>query len=175
MTRQQGLTLAPFYQGWREYQQLLSDALAPLSAEQLAPHASPGQRPIWLLAAHIIGTRIGWFQNWMGEGGPELAPIDLWDADGAPPRSAAELVQGLDLTWAMIADCLDRWTPDMLDDEFTRERLHGPVIRTRQTIIWHAHRTRALSQGGEISPDPRQSRADRARSIKRTARAVVGA
>ncbi len=72
--QQRGLTLAPFYQGWREYQQLLSDALAPLSAEQLALHASPGQRPIWLLAAHVIGTRIGWFQTWMGEGGPELAP-----------------------------------------------------------------------------------------------------
>ena len=135
---QQGLlTLAPFYRGWEEYQWLLIGALAPLTAEQLAIHASPGQRPIWLIATHIIGTRIGWFQGWMGEGDPSLAELDLWDADDAPPRSAAEIIHGLETTWAMIQGCLDRWTPDMLDDEFTRERPRGLVTRTRQWIIWH--------------------------------------
>jgi uncharacterized damage-inducible protein DinB len=143
-------TLTTFYRGWHEYQQRLSDALAPLTEEQLALHASPGQRPLWLLAAHVIGTRIGWFQTWMGEGGPELTPLDLWDADDALPRSAAELLEGLDLTWAMIADCLARWTPAMLDDEFTRERPHGTVTRSRQWIIWHVIE-HDLHHGGEIS------------------------
>ena len=50
--------LTPFYRGWEEYQRLLIDAIAPLSPEQLALAVAPGQRPIWLIAAHIIGTRV---------------------------------------------------------------------------------------------------------------------
>ena len=50
-------TLAPFYMGWAEEQRLLLAALALLTEEQLAIQASPGQRPSWLLAVHMIGTR----------------------------------------------------------------------------------------------------------------------
>ena len=130
-------TLAPFYKGWEEYQGLLIEVIAPLSAEQLALSVAPTQRPAWLLAAHIIRTRVGWFQGWMGEGDPALAELDLWDADHAPPRSAAELIYGLETTWAMISGCLGRWTPEMLDDAFTRERPRGLVTHTRQWIVWH--------------------------------------
>jgi uncharacterized damage-inducible protein DinB len=150
MTAQTPRTLAPFYQGWGDYQALLSDALAPLTAEQLALQATPGQRPLWLLAAHIIGTRIGWFRR-MGEADdPALAPLDLWDEDGAPPRTAAELVSGLEQTWAMVAACLDRWTPADLDTPFTWERAGSPRTRTRQWIIWHVLE-HDLHHGGEIS------------------------
>jgi len=136
MTRQQpALTLAPFYHGWEAYQRLLIAALAPLTPEQLALHASPGQRSIWLLAAHIVGTRIGWFDR-LGAVPAELLPLDLWDADDAPPRVAAELIDGLERTWAMIAACLDRWTPADLDTPFTYQRQDGPATRTRQWIIW---------------------------------------
>src|SRR3712207_3611754 len=119
MAQEPTLTLAPFYRGWEEYQRLLVDALRDLTPEQLALQATPGQRPIWLIAAHIAGTRIGGCRG-MGEAGDDaLTPTDLWDEDGAPPRSAEELVHGFAATWAMVADCLDRWTPAMLDDEFT--------------------------------------------------------
>lgn len=147
---QNRLTLAPFYRGWKEYQDLLVAAIAPLTPEQLALHASPGQRPLWLLVAHIIGTRVGWFQGLLGEGDPALAELDPWDADGAPSRTADELIHGLNRTWAMIADCLDRWTPAMLDDEFTRERSRGPVTRTRQWVLWHVLE-HDIHHGGEIS------------------------
>jgi uncharacterized damage-inducible protein DinB len=144
-------TLAPFYRGWGDYQHLLIDAIAPLSPDQLALHASPGQRPLWLLLAHVIATRIGWFQ-WMGEGvgDPTLVEMELWDADGAPPRTAEELIHGLAVTWALIDACLNRWTPDMLADAFTRERPRGLVTRTRQWIVWHVLE-HDLHHGGEIS------------------------
>lgn len=150
MTGQPTLTLAPFYQGWGDYQALLIDALAPLTAEQLALQATPGQRPLWLLAAHIIDTRLGWFRR-MGEASdPALAAFDHWDDDGAPPRTAAELVSGLKQSWAMIAACLNRWTPTMLDDSFSYERASGTMTRTRQWIIWHVIE-HDLHHGGEIS------------------------
>jgi uncharacterized damage-inducible protein DinB len=50
----------------------------------------------------------------------------------------------------MIADCLARWTPAMLEDEFTRERPRGLVTHTRQWIIWHVIE-HDLHHGGEIS------------------------
>ena len=116
--RQDEMTLAPFYQGWDAYQAVLVQALAPLSEEQLALRAAPSLRPVWLLAAHIIGSRVSSFQDSMGEGDPALAALESWDADGAPPRGAAELVQGMEATWQMIAACLDRWTPANLADTF---------------------------------------------------------
>jgi len=142
--------LTPFYRGWEEYQGLLIRAIGPLSPAQLALHATPEQRPLWLLATHIIGTRVGWFQGLLGEGDPALAAFDSWDADGASPRTAAELVHGLEATWGMIDDCLARWTPAMLDDPFSRERPHGTVTRTRQWVIWHVLE-HDLHHGGEVS------------------------
>jgi uncharacterized damage-inducible protein DinB len=139
-------TLTLFYEGWDNYQGLLVDAIAPLAPEQLALQAAPSQRPVWLIATHILGTRIGWFQNVMGEGDPTLADFDPWDADGAPPRTAAELVEGLEATWRMVEDCLERWTPAMLDDRFTTSRGR---IRTRQWIVWHVIE-HDLHHGGEL-------------------------
>lgn len=143
-------TLAPFYAGWANYQRLLVTALAPLTPEQLAALDSPQQRPVWLLAAHVVAARVGWFQGWMGEGDASLAPYDTWDEEGEPPRTAAELITGLEATWALIEGCLARWTPAMLDDPFTRQRSSGPVTRTRQWIIWHVIE-HDLHHGGEIS------------------------
>jgi hypothetical protein len=54
--------LTAFYTGWPEYQRLLVEAIAPLSAEQPA-----------LQAAHIIGTRVGWFHLGMKEGDPTVS------------------------------------------------------------------------------------------------------
>ena len=147
--QQVGATLAPFYEGWRDYQGMLVEALAPLTSEQLALRASPDQRPIWLLAAHIIGTRVGWFQGLMGEGDPALASFDPWDADGAPARTASELIHGLEATWLMIQSCLDRWTPAMLNDPFTRTRGDQSRTRTRQWILWHVIE-HDLHHGGEL-------------------------
>src|SRR5215469_5509773 len=120
--RQEELTLTPFYQGWDTYQVVLVEAIAPLSEEQLALCAAPSLRPVWLLAAHIIGSRVSSFQDSMGEGDPALAPLESWDADDAPPRTADELVQGLEATWQLIRACLDRWTPANLADTFVEEQ-----------------------------------------------------
>ena len=150
MTAQTPLTLAPFYHGWGNYQALLRDALAPLTDGQLALQAAPGQRPIWFLAAHVISTRVGWFRRMDEADDPGFTPLYSWDEDDAPPRTAAELVAGLERTWAMVADCLDRWTPAMLDDPITWERRGAPITRTRQWVIWHVIE-HDLHHGGEIS------------------------
>jgi uncharacterized damage-inducible protein DinB len=142
--------LFPFYKGWDAYQELLIKAVAPLSSAQLGLRAAPHLRSIGENTAHIIGARAGWFHMLMGEGDAEITAMDTWDLPGAPERSAAELVRGLEATWQMIRDALMRWTPADLDYIFERTH-HGEEERfTRQWIIWHVIE-HDLHHGGEIS------------------------
>lgn len=129
-------SLALFYKGWDRYQRSLVIAIAPLSSEQvrlrLAHHW-----PIGRIAAHIIAARVWWLCSRAGEGGrADLAPMEHWDATGEPVREAKELVRGLELTWEMIANVLERWTPaDLL--QVLEAKSDDPDERTWQWIIWH--------------------------------------
>lgn len=137
--------LALYYQGWDRYQDLLVAAVAPLTPEQLALRAAPNQREVWTIAAHIIATRVWWFHSIMGEGDPVLEHMQTWDDDGQPQRSAAELEEGLERTWAMIQHCLRRWTAADLGQKFVRR----DESLSRQWIIWHVIE-HDLNHGGEL-------------------------
>src|SRR6516165_3408573 len=101
----QTLSLITFYQGWETYQQSLVETIAPLSSEQLALPVASHHWSIGLLLNHVIGSRVFWFQRWLGEGDPRLVP---WDDDQQAARETEELVAGLEETWRMIADALGR-------------------------------------------------------------------
>ena len=119
---EQSLPLMTFYKGWGTYQQSLIEILAPLSAEQLALPAASHQWTLGMLAQHMIANRVWWFQLWMGEGSPDLAPIIQWDPGDVakpPTLAAAELVAGLESTSGMIADALARWTAADLGQVFS--------------------------------------------------------
>src|SRR5215471_19944801 len=93
--------LATFYKGWEVYQEQLTKAIAPLTPDQLALQAAPHLRSIGVLAAHIIAARVWWIHNLLGAGSVDIAPMLSWDDDDAPPRTADELVNGLEATWHM--------------------------------------------------------------------------
>ncbi len=156
---EQAFPLITFYKGWETYQQNLVETIAPLSPEQLALPASSHHWSIGMLAQHIVANRVWWFQVWMGEGNPELAPIAHWDpADQVEqhPLESAELVAGLEVTWHMIADALARWTPADLWQIFpcppflSEEEKSIFGERTRQWIIWHVLE-HEIHHGGELS------------------------
>jgi uncharacterized damage-inducible protein DinB len=140
------ISLATFYNGWDVYQEHLIKAIAPLSPDQLALQAAPQLRSIGVIAAHIISARVWWFHNIMGEGSADLSSMVSWDDDDAPPRTAAELVSGLEATWHMIHDALNRWTPADLEQRFQRRE----TTVSRQWIIWHVIE-HDLHHGGELS------------------------
>ncbi len=146
----QPTNLLSFYTGWDTYQALLIKAIAPLSSEQLALRVAPQLRSLGGNVAHIISGRVGNFHLVMGEGDAELAPLEQWDLPGAPPRSAAELVGGLEATWQMIQMALVRWTPANLDDVFTEGQDEQSSRFTRQEIIWSTIK-HDLHHGGEVS------------------------
>jgi uncharacterized damage-inducible protein DinB len=156
---QQPLPLMTFYRGWATYQRSLAEMIAPLTPEQLALPAGSHKWTIGLVTQHMIGNRVWWFQLWMEQGSPDLAPIMHWDpgdfADTSP-RSAAELVAALNATWDMIEGALARWTPDDLETVFSapatlseaEQRAFGN--KTREWIIWHVLE-HEIHHGGELS------------------------
>lgn len=160
----QRLPLLAFYGGWRRYQRGLLEMFLPLSDEQLALPMADGagdedERTIGLVAQHMVANRVWWFQVWMGEGSPELAPIAHWDpADEVehPPVGSAALVAGLETTWQMVEGALSRWTAADLDTIFQPPAALRPEEReffspvSREWIIWHVFE-HEIHHGGEIS------------------------
>jgi uncharacterized damage-inducible protein DinB len=146
---EQQLNLLSFYKGWDAYQALLIKALAPLSFEELALRAAPHLRSVGENVAHIISGRVSNFLV-LGEAGDELAPLETWDIQGAPLRSATELVSGLESTWQMIEMALVRWTTADLEDVFVDGQGEKAPRFTRQAIIWSTIK-HDLHHGGEIS------------------------
>ena len=134
------MSVAPFYDGWRYANERLAERIGELSPEQLALRASPDLWPIWAIAGHTAGVRPYWLCHVFKEPGVDRTPFtnpsgEGWEDDLAHPRSADELVSALQSTWTIVEDCLERWTPDMLQDEFRRE-MNGQVqIHTRQSVL----------------------------------------
>jgi uncharacterized damage-inducible protein DinB len=148
-------TLTTFYTAWNEYQERLKTSLVPLTAEQLALRAAPGLRSIGENAMHIIGCRMYWFTEFLGEdSGEELKAIASWNeialVPGAPIPTAAELVQGLDHTWQLMGGCLDRWSPADMQQTFPDEWDGKKVELSRAWVVWHVLE-HDLHHGGEIS------------------------
>ncbi|HEX5939256.1 MAG TPA: hypothetical protein VFZ12_02760, partial [Dehalococcoidia bacterium] len=69
-------SIAPFYEGWRQYNSRIVDALRGLTDEQLQFRATPQQMPIWAIAAHIVGgARLFWLCTVCGEEGADATPF----------------------------------------------------------------------------------------------------
>jgi uncharacterized damage-inducible protein DinB len=106
---------------WENYQQRLIATIAPLSSEQLALPAAPHHWTMSELLTHMIGARIWWFHQWMGE---ENAAIVHWleSSESAVPE-AAELATMFEETWRVISPALSRWTAADLNACFHRQPL----------------------------------------------------
>ena len=158
--------LEPFTEGWAGYQRLLLGAIGPLTAEQLSSRTAPFQWAVWQLAAHMAGSRAYWFHDVLGEGDTAVREMfrveattvsDLpledagWEDDERHPRTASELTEAFERTWAMIDEGLRRWTAEDLEVEFSRTRRNGQVETfTRPWVVWHLIE-HDLHHGGEIS------------------------
>ena len=96
------------FDAWRDYQEALKRAVAPLTKEQLAQRLLPGRRTPGEIAGHIVFGRALHLSRALEADAAELAPYLRWDDEGGPPRSAAEIVQGLEATWRIIENRLMR-------------------------------------------------------------------
>lgn len=77
----------------------------------------------------------------LGECTAELTPLHQWDDADNPPHTATEIVQGLELTWQFITDCLMSGSPT--DDLAEEEAL---IVQTIWGLLDHD-----LPHAGELS------------------------
>lgn len=144
------VSLASVYSGWENYQDLLVKAIAPLTQEQLALRPAPHLRSIGENTAHIIRTRAGWYHNALFVGDEAFAAFAEYDAPGAPERTAADLVAGLEATWQVLSRTLSEWSTGNLDDTLRGVRRGQPFELRRGWVIWHVFE-HDIHHGGEIS------------------------
>jgi uncharacterized damage-inducible protein DinB len=148
--------VTPMYGMWRQYNARLVEKIRSLSDEQLKLRARPNYWPIWAIAAHTAGTRVYWLCGIFKESGAETTPFPDalsgfgWEDDESTPRGSAEVVMALESTWKIIERTLERWTPSMLGDEFTREMGGKTQIHTRHSVLMRMI-THEAYHNGEIS------------------------
>ena len=114
------------FESWQDYQDALKRAIAPLTEAQLQRRLLPGLRTPGEIAEHIVFGRALHLYRTLGERAAELTPLHRWDDADNPPHTAVEIVQGLELTWQFITDCLMSGSPT--DDLAEEETLNVQTI-----------------------------------------------
>ena len=129
------------FESWQDYQAALRRAIAGLTAQQLQRRLIPGLRTPGEIAEHIIFGRALHLYRTLGEEAAELTPLIQWGESDHPPHTAAEIVQGLELTWQFITATLRRGSPiDVLSAE------EALIIQTIWGLLDHD-----LPHAGELS------------------------
>lgn len=150
MQSQTPSTLDVIYENWHGYHDKLRAAVAPLTAEQLELQAAAHMWPLAQLVQHIISVRAGWFSATLQDADETMSAYMLWGQRDSPARSAAELLRGLDDTWAFIESRLQRWTAADCAMTFPDE-WDGQIYQvSRSWVIYHVLE-HDLHHGGEIS------------------------
>jgi uncharacterized damage-inducible protein DinB len=130
-----------FYDGWHIYNERIVEVVRDLSPEGLMVRPAPERWPIWATVGHTAGMRVYWLCGVFGEPGAERTPFPDarsgigWEDDLETPRTAPELTEALRTTWEIIDGCLDRWTPDMLAEQFQRKVGERTQVHTRQSVL----------------------------------------
>jgi len=133
-------SVAPLYlDGWRRFHDWLAATVKGLSEEQLQWRAAEPVMPIWGATAHVAGARVYWLCDVFKEtriGETPYSGVTVgWEDDVAHPRSVEELVWALESSWQIVLATLQRWTPDMMAEEFTRTRNGELQHHSRQSVI----------------------------------------
>ena len=143
-------TLGVFFEGWHNYQNLLTTSLAALTPAQFDLRPAPALRSLGETVLHMIGARSRWFHAALGEGNEEFAAFGSWDRPGQQARSSAEMAVALDMTWRVMHEAIARWTPDQWVQCYDNDPGDEPSTFTRQWVVWHLIE-HDLHHGGEFA------------------------
>jgi uncharacterized damage-inducible protein DinB len=90
------------FDSWSDVQEASKRAIAPLTTEQLQRRVLPGRRTPGEIAEHIVFGRAFHLKRALGDAAADLTPLLSWDHPAESPRTAAEILAGLDATWQVI-------------------------------------------------------------------------
>ena len=150
MQQQTSSTLEVIYENWRGYNEKLRNCVAPLTSEQLMWQPAPRMWPLGQILQHIISVRAGWFSGTLQDDDAGMNAYMEWGQRDSPGRSAAELVRGLEETWAFIESRLQRWTPADCAQTFPDEWDGQTIEVSRSWVIYHVLE-HDLHHGSEVS------------------------
>jgi len=154
--------LAEVFEGWAGHQTSLVNAIAPLTAAQLAWRPAPQLHAVGELARHISLGRIGWFARMAAPGSAALVnQIATWEQDSDGNRDIVEralpiaedataLVHWLELTWQMIDETLNTWTVADLAQTYPHTWNGQTYAVSRQWTLWRIL-THDVHHGGQIA------------------------
>jgi len=143
-------TLEVIYENWQGYNTRLQKCIAPLKAEQLLLQPAAHLWPLGQVVQHMISVRAGWFSGTLQDPDEGMQAYMQWGQRESPERSAAELVRGLDRTWAFIQSRLQRWTPADCARTFPDEMDGQKYEVARSWVIYHVLE-HDLHHGSEVS------------------------
>jgi uncharacterized damage-inducible protein DinB len=143
-------TLDVIYENWRGYHEKLRTCIAPLMPEHLLLQPAARMWPMGQIVQHIISVRAGWFSGTLQDADEAMHAYMGWGQHDSPERGAAELVRGLDDTWAFIEARLQRWTPADCARTFPDEWDGQTYEVSRSWVIYHVME-HDLHHGGEVS------------------------
>lgn len=134
------MSVAHIYEGWPRVQTRLMYALPKLTPQELQLASREGAWPVWAILSHVAGSRVYWLCNVFKEPGAESTPFgDLtdegWEDHLDQPRGRDELMDALASSWQIVESCLERWTPEMLDEVFTRRMGDGTQRHSRHSML----------------------------------------
>lgn len=120
------LAEARVFDSWRNCQDALIRALAPLTSEQLQYRVLPGRRTPGEVARHIVFGRALHLHRALGAAAAPVEPFLRWDDASAPTPPAEEIVRGLEVTWRVIVGRLMAGSPT--DDIASGDETSAQVI-----------------------------------------------
>jgi uncharacterized damage-inducible protein DinB len=135
------MSIRLFFDQWPTYNERIVEIVREMTPEQLAIRPAPSRWPIWATVGHTAGTRVYWLCGFLGEPGAETTPLPEaitgygWEDHEDHPRGAGELVTALETTWHLIDRCLDQWTPEMMEERFSRDMGDHLQWHTRTSVL----------------------------------------
>ncbi|MDQ3871851.1 MAG: hypothetical protein M3301_09595, partial [Chloroflexota bacterium] len=134
------VTARSAYSNWPLYNRRRATRSPRWTDEQLSIRPSPsggrsGRRGPYRVPTGVLALRVA------GEPGAETTPFPdalhycRRDEDLEHVLNADALVGALDSTFRIVESCLDRWTPEMLDEEIRRRFSEEESVHTRGFVI----------------------------------------
>ena len=134
------MSVAPIFEGWQRVQSHLTNRIPKLGTDELQLRATPDGWPIWAIVSHLAGARVYWLCGVLKEHGSDTTPFrdplgEGWEDHLDVPRQSDELMFAVESSGRIVESCLERWTPAMLGETFTRERGGKIQEHTRQSVL----------------------------------------
>jgi uncharacterized damage-inducible protein DinB len=146
------------YGEWPRLNASMTEAIAPLSDEDLAQTAGPDRWSLWAVVGHLACQRVFWLCDFAGEPGADATPFTnaAWSCPGDEDLdnvlNADQLVHALTSTFAIVDRVLETWTLESLDQEIDRSDLEPEWVHTRGFVVErvHAHDLWHAAEANEI-------------------------